>query len=267
MPGVAFDISDPANVKPMLTHIKRISAVVTYGRPRWMAWYMGDPPRKIVTRYMQRLTGRARASTTTRYYHMNVATEPQLEALHAARRPGDGALRLRTRAMPPPAPTRLDNARLPRWLLPAAWPERDGAAGARAHHAAARTRASTCCRWAARPVHADTWDLHGAPVLPGFVDAHTHLDKAFTLPRMRARAARPAGRDRRDDGRPRALDRRRRARARRRARCNGPGRPASMHVRTHVDWWEPEGAPVAWNVMRRTGAANGRAACGSSRSA
>ena len=29
MPGVAFDISDPANVKPMLTHIKRISAVVT----------------------------------------------------------------------------------------------------------------------------------------------------------------------------------------------------------------------------------------------
>ena len=25
MPGVAFDISDPANVKPMLTHIQRIS--------------------------------------------------------------------------------------------------------------------------------------------------------------------------------------------------------------------------------------------------
>ena len=25
MPGVAFDISDPANVQPMLTHIKRIS--------------------------------------------------------------------------------------------------------------------------------------------------------------------------------------------------------------------------------------------------
>lgn len=54
MPGVAFGITDPAHVKPLLTHLKRIVAVVTYGRPRWMAWYMGDPPRKMVTRYMVR---------------------------------------------------------------------------------------------------------------------------------------------------------------------------------------------------------------------
>ena len=78
MPGVAFDISDPANVKPMLTHIKRISAVVTYGRPRWMAWYMGDPPRKIVTRYMKRLTAAQARVDYHAHYHMNVATEPQL---------------------------------------------------------------------------------------------------------------------------------------------------------------------------------------------
>ena len=78
MPGVAFDISDPAHVKPMLTHIKRISAVVTYGRPRWMALYMGDPPRKIVTRYMKRLTGSRARVDYHAYYHMNVATEPRL---------------------------------------------------------------------------------------------------------------------------------------------------------------------------------------------
>jgi NAD(P)H dehydrogenase (quinone) len=78
MPGVAFDISDPANVKPMLTHIKRIAAVVTYGRPRWMAWYMGDPPRKIVTRYLKRLTGGTARVDYHAYYHMNVATEPRL---------------------------------------------------------------------------------------------------------------------------------------------------------------------------------------------
>ncbi|SDE15509.1 Putative NADPH-quinone reductase (modulator of drug activity B) [Variovorax sp. CF079] len=77
MPGVAFDLSDPANVKPKLTHIKRISAVVTYGRPRWVAWYMGDPPRKIVTRYMPRLTGRQARVDYHAHYHMNVATEPQ----------------------------------------------------------------------------------------------------------------------------------------------------------------------------------------------
>jgi putative NADPH-quinone reductase len=79
MPGVAFDLSDPANVKPMLTHIKRISAVVTYGRPRWMAWYMGDPPRKMITRYMLRLTGNAARVDFHAYYHMNVATEPRLK--------------------------------------------------------------------------------------------------------------------------------------------------------------------------------------------
>ena len=83
MPGVAFDISDPANVKPMLTHIKRISAVVTYGRPRWKAMYMGDPPRKIVTRYMKRLTGQKAKVDYHAHYHMNIATEPQLKRFMA----------------------------------------------------------------------------------------------------------------------------------------------------------------------------------------
>jgi putative NADPH-quinone reductase len=78
MPGVAFDISDPADVKPMLTNIRRISAVVTYGRPRWMAWYMGDPPRRIVTRYLKRLTANQARVDFHACYHMNVATEPRL---------------------------------------------------------------------------------------------------------------------------------------------------------------------------------------------
>ena len=72
MPGVAFDISDPENVRPMLRNIRKIAGIVTYGRPRLMAWYMADPPRKIVTRYIRWLTGGAR----TQYhalYHMNVA--------------------------------------------------------------------------------------------------------------------------------------------------------------------------------------------------
>ena len=83
MPGVAFDFSDPANVKPSLTHLKRISAVVTYGRPRWTAWAMGDPPRKIVTRYMRRLSGGRASIDYLAYYHMNVATRPRLERFKA----------------------------------------------------------------------------------------------------------------------------------------------------------------------------------------
>ena len=44
---------DPARVKPMLHNIRKLAGVVTYGRPRRAAWYMGDPPRKLVTRYLR----------------------------------------------------------------------------------------------------------------------------------------------------------------------------------------------------------------------
>jgi NAD(P)H dehydrogenase (quinone) len=77
MPGVAFDISDPAHVKPALTNLRKIAAVTTYGRPRWMALYMGDPPRKIIKRYLRALTGGAKVEYHA-YYHMNVATPEKL---------------------------------------------------------------------------------------------------------------------------------------------------------------------------------------------
>ena len=74
MPGVAFDLSDPAHVKPSLVNLRRIVGVVTYGRPWYMAKWMGDPPRKTVMRYLRWFTGgRARAEYHA-LYHMNVAT-------------------------------------------------------------------------------------------------------------------------------------------------------------------------------------------------
>ena len=77
MPGVAFDISDPANVKPMLGHLRHIIGISTYGRQRWVALYVGDPPRKVITRYLPRLTnGRAKVEYHA-LYHMNVATADQ----------------------------------------------------------------------------------------------------------------------------------------------------------------------------------------------
>lgn len=79
VPGVAFDLSDPQNVRPALTHIRRISAVVTYGRPRWTALMMGDPPRKVITRYLRVLTGGRAPIDYHAQYHMNIATRPQLE--------------------------------------------------------------------------------------------------------------------------------------------------------------------------------------------
>jgi NAD(P)H dehydrogenase (quinone) len=80
MPGVAFDISDPAHVQPTLRNIKHIVGVVTYGRPRYMAFWMSDPPRKIVKRYVRWFTGGAARVDYYALYHMNVATDAQRAA-------------------------------------------------------------------------------------------------------------------------------------------------------------------------------------------
>lgn len=77
MPGVAFDIGDPAHVKPMLGNIRRIIGIVTYGRPRYMALWMSDPPRKIVKRYMRWFTGGNAQVDYHALYHLNVATDAQ----------------------------------------------------------------------------------------------------------------------------------------------------------------------------------------------
>jgi putative NADPH-quinone reductase len=80
MPGVAFDLGDPANVKPLLGNLTRIIGIVTYGRPRRMALWMGDPPRKTVKRYLRWFTGgRARVDYYA-LYHLNVASEAKRTA-------------------------------------------------------------------------------------------------------------------------------------------------------------------------------------------
>ena len=73
-PGIAMDLSDPAHAKPLLQHIRRISGISTYGRPRWKAIAMADPPRKIVTRYLPWFTGFKAKVRYHALYHMNVAT-------------------------------------------------------------------------------------------------------------------------------------------------------------------------------------------------
>lgn len=80
VPGVAFDISDPAHVRPGLDHLQHIAGVVTYGRPRWMAWAMGDPPRKVVRRYLRALCGPRPRIDYHACYHMNTATRAELQA-------------------------------------------------------------------------------------------------------------------------------------------------------------------------------------------
>jgi NAD(P)H dehydrogenase (quinone) len=83
MPGVAFDISDPAQVRPMLGEVRRIVGIVTYGRPRLMALAMSDPPRKLVKRYLPWFCVRKPPAVYYALYHLNVASEAKRKAFIA----------------------------------------------------------------------------------------------------------------------------------------------------------------------------------------
>ncbi|MFT4242238.1 MAG: amidohydrolase family protein [Acidovorax sp.] len=145
------------------------------------------------------------------------------------------------------APDHILRARLPRWLLPSDWPQHGGQP-ALADLRIAQGRIASLTPHGPAPT-GPAWDLGGALVLPGLVDAHTHLDKAFTLPRMGAvrpgllGAIEAMMADRQGwtvtDIRERA------SRALQWAHDAG-----TVHVRTHCDWWEPDAQPLAWNVLR-----------------
>jgi cytosine/creatinine deaminase len=141
----------------------------------------------------------------------------------------------------------LSRARLPRWSLPADWPVVDGQP-ALADIAWANARV-TSLQPSGKTALAGATDLRGAPLLPGFVDAHTHIDKTFTLGRMGSVRPGLLGaidammRDRADwtseDIRTRA--------SRALAWAFDAG---VVQLRTHVDWWEPQRAPLAWSVLQ-----------------
>ena len=73
-PGIAMDLSDPAQARPLLLHIECITGISTYGRPRWQAIGMADPPRKIIKRYLPWFTGGMAKVRYHALYHMNTAT-------------------------------------------------------------------------------------------------------------------------------------------------------------------------------------------------
>lgn len=147
------------------------------------------------------------------------------------------------------APERITQARLPRWSLPAAWPTQ-GAQPALADLRLRHGRIDAITPHSGE--HSEGWNVHGAPVLPGLVEAHTHIDKAFTLPRLGAlkpgllAAIETMIADRQTWT---VADVHERA-----SRCLQWAFDAGVvKLRTHCDWWEPQGTPLAWNVLRTLG--------------
>ena len=74
LPGVSFELSPGGGVTGLLTHIRKVTAVATYGGTRLRAIFAGDPPRKAVKRV---LWGQTSLSTSVAYhacYDMNRST-------------------------------------------------------------------------------------------------------------------------------------------------------------------------------------------------
>lgn len=72
LPGISFKLEN-GQVRPNLTHIRKLAAVTTYGGTRLRAFIAGDPPRRHFTRSLRYVT----QAGTTRYlalYDMNRAT-------------------------------------------------------------------------------------------------------------------------------------------------------------------------------------------------
>lgn len=83
LPGVSFVIDEGGVARPNLKHIRKVAGISTYGRPRWTALVMGDPPRKAVTRYFRIITGGAASVGYHALYDMNRASEARRVAFLA----------------------------------------------------------------------------------------------------------------------------------------------------------------------------------------
>jgi putative NADPH-quinone reductase len=74
LPGVSFRLVDGL-ATPNLTHLKVLVAVTTYGAPRWRAFLLGDPPRKLVLRMLRVLVAPSARRRYLALHDMNRQTE------------------------------------------------------------------------------------------------------------------------------------------------------------------------------------------------
>lgn len=81
-PGVAFKLGEGA-IEPLLTNIKRIGVVTTYGSPTWLLWYIGRIDRKLIGRGIRRLCARDCKVEWLTLTRMDQRTRPECEAFVA----------------------------------------------------------------------------------------------------------------------------------------------------------------------------------------
>ena len=82
LPGVAFRLGEGA-IEPLLTGIRRIGVVTTYGSPWWLLWYLGRPDRKLVGRALRRLCARGCRLDWLSLTRMDQREPPELASFRA----------------------------------------------------------------------------------------------------------------------------------------------------------------------------------------
>jgi putative NADPH-quinone reductase len=81
-PGVAFRLGDGA-IEPLLTNIRRIGVITTYGSPNWLLWYIGRIDRKLLGRGIRRLCARDCRTDWYTLTRMDHRSRPECEAFVA----------------------------------------------------------------------------------------------------------------------------------------------------------------------------------------
>lgn len=99
-------------------------------------------------------------------------------------------------------------------------------------------------------VQEEILDVQGRLVIPGLVDAHTHLDKTLTLSRLGElkpgllNAIEAMMKDRATWSIDDILERASTA-------LSWSHQSGVVHIRSHCDWWEVNQTPLAWEVLNR----------------
>ncbi len=75
IPGVAFTLSNTGDIAANLQQIRKLAGIVTYGQTRLASVFLGDPPRKYVTRHWKWMVHPRASVTYLAHYNMNKSTD------------------------------------------------------------------------------------------------------------------------------------------------------------------------------------------------
>jgi len=82
-PGVSFKIDQRGALHPNLQHIHNVISIVTYGRGRPILYWFGDPPRRMMTRYIRWFISKEARVTYLGLYNLHKPDEKKIKKFKA----------------------------------------------------------------------------------------------------------------------------------------------------------------------------------------